>query len=758
MPVDEEVIEQEAAEQQAPAEAPAAAPEQTQTTAAQLRMIDEELPLSLGRPAVAALFMGLGTAFLAGGMFTGFLPRIFAAFGAIVGVGLAVWALRPHKRPTIIQILSVLLLFLVGMLALSTTGFGAMSKMSQLVGTAIKNAKLRRPPAFFEDGWRALLVWAMAALTYGGTYIGIVKRRPALGLMLPLPVVAFCAIAQPPEAQLVGGIVALLGFVIGLAVLHRADNGDEGGMPLGFELRRAARAAPIVIALVVGLAFLGQAGFLFPKPLYDPTQRAILPKAVPLSKTVDRVLFTVRSTVTGPWRTGILDVYDGQAWRLPPFSASSLVAVDRSGALSNGTANASAQFHLEGLEGTVLPTPPRSVAFQATNAPALLTDGRTGTVRVEVGQVKKGFDYSISFTVLPKESDLIGQPPAGPDMAEFLEAPTAPPRVRQLIDSGPKDLWKRLDFLRKKMLDTVAATGSGLPVAVPPNKVDDIYFGSKQATPFEIVAAEALVSRWAGVPARIGYGFDGGDRKGADLLEVRPKHGSLWLEVWFPRQGWLPITGMPKHAKTSLNSQEQQVHVAIIPSDDIAVNLYLPMKVTPAGVLAHRIVAILLLILPFILLGLLIRFTYPGFVKWRRRARKRAWAMREGPQARIAVAYADFRDLATDLGLGDPYATPLAFLEQVVTDDEHAELAWLVTRTLWGDLIPTLGDDEVFAAEELSRSLRRRLFEAQPITIRAISVVSRLSLRNPFAPEILAPKAQRHLPLKRKQEETHALV
>ena len=29
------------------------------------------------------------------------------------------------------------------------------------------------------------------------------------------------------------------------------------------------------------------------------------------------------------------------------------------------------------------------------------------------------------------------------------------------------------------------------------------------ATPYEIVAAEALLARWAGVPARIGFGFDG---------------------------------------------------------------------------------------------------------------------------------------------------------------------------------------------------------------------------------------------------------
>jgi hypothetical protein len=42
------------------------------------------------------------------------------------------------------------------------------------------------------------------------------------------------------------------------------------------------------------------------------------------------------------------------------------------------------------------------------------------------------------------------------------------------------------------------------------------------------------------------------------------------------------------------------------------------------------------------------------------------------------------------------------------------------------------------AAEELSRSLRRRLASAQPATVRFVAAVSRLSLRNPFAPDLNA--------------------
>ena len=78
-------------------------------------------------------------------------------------------------------------------------------------------------------------------------------------------------------------------------------------------------------------------------------------------------------------------------------------------------------------------------------------------------------------------------------------------------------------------------------------------------------------------------------------------------------------------------------------------------------------------------------------------------------------------------------------------DQQHSELAWLVTRALWGDLQevdPTLVSD----AEELSRTLRRRLMQAQPITVRAVAAVSKLSLRHPYyEPDSLQfEKGRRH--------------
>jgi len=170
----------------------------------------------------------------------------------------------------------------------------------------------------------------------------------------------------------------------------------------------------------------------------------------------------------------------------------------------------------------------------------------------------------------------------------------------------------------------------------------------------------------------------------------------------------------------------------------ITVQVFLPVITAPKSVFGKQLLRGLLIGVPIMLLLLLIYSTYPALRKSRIRARRRASALAIGPRARIALAYAEFRDLATDFGFSYPSDTPLMYLERFIDDDEHIELAWLVTRVLWGDLQDDASLELAVAAEELSRSLRRRLAAAQPATVRFVAAVSRLSLRDPFAPDLNA--------------------
>lgn len=744
---------------------PEGEPERVVRRAEDLIAEQEDRPLTrdeIIRPAAGALATSFGAAFLVGGMFVGYAPRAYAALGAIVGVAAAAFAAFPSKRPVVriaIAFGAILGIGLIGLLL--NGGFGAEGGgLTKSIKTAFTEARLRRPPAAFDPGWGALVPWTCGLLGFSAAWIGSVGRKAAIGVLIPIPIIAFAAIAQPSELQIVSGIIAFASFVIGLAVIYRADRGEGEGMSIKYEMKRAVKALPFVLILCVGLAGLSQMGFLFPDPVYDPTEKAQKPKSIPLSEVKDRVLFTTTTPpdveFTGPWRQGVLDVIDPEGWwRLPPYNAQSLTDVPLDGLIGEalghqGPNEAFADVVVNDLDGTALPTPNLVQQLSITKGPKLQLDPRTQRIVVKEGQVRNNLIFRVFFSLVPEVDTVRAAPPVADQafLTEFTDTGglAPPPAVVALIDLARKEYnntWDQLDFVRQQFLDTITAEGAGLPSAIPPDRVEDMFTGSKKASPYEIVATQALMARWMGVPARIGYGFDGG-QVGAEetIREYRPIHGSSWLEVYFEGSGWFPVTGLPQKAVTSLDNQPNQ-EALVLPGDTIAVNLFLPLRDPPRNYVLKQVQAGVLLVLPFILAAVVAYYTVPIVRKSRRRGRRRDWALRTGRAERIAVAYADLRDFATDLGVGDPYDTPLGYVRKVVDDEEHRELAWLVTRTLFGDLRDRITDDEVHAAEELSRSLRRRLYEAQPFTIRGVAFVSRLSLRNPYAPELLSPPIEK---------------
>jgi hypothetical protein len=172
------------------------------------------------------------------------------------------------------------------------------------------------------------------------------------------------------------------------------------------------------------------------------------------------------------------------------------------------------------------------------------------------------------------------------------------------------------------------------------------------------------------------------------------------------------------------------------PTDELALVVYAPVELRSIrlGYVLVRYYAARAV--PLALLGLLLVVFYPALVKVVRRIRRRRVAGRLGPQARIAAAYAELRDLATDLNIAGPALSPLELVDRVEPDAEHRELAWLVTRALWGDLSRDLRAGDVDAAEEMSRSVAKRLRQAQPGFARIAAVSSRASLVDPWTREL----------------------
>lgn len=701
---------------------------------------DEPEAYPVKRLAVAVAFPTLAAAVMVGGIFLGVSPRFWAGIAGILGIAAAV-ALRGVKRPVTMNLLILGALFMIGIIVAVSDGLSIAFDIGPLVKRAATSGDVLRPPVILTSGWKAIVGWLMGGLGFCAAWVAIEIRRPALALLVPLPIVAIPAISVSEAAQVPSGIASIVLFAIGLGVLSGTEMGPEEQRPsLAFEVRRGLRALPMIAATTVALYFLSQTNFLFPKPLYDPTQEAQRPRTVPLAEVEDRVLFRVESSITGPWKMGNLDVYDESdfTWRLPPFAQSELSEVPRSGVVDPELQpGVRADFEVVDLGGAILPGLPNTVGIVA-EGPKLAYDARTGNIRLAQGTIESGLSYKVVAAQIPKieELRLITQP-IPDDVQKYLDAPPPPPAVVDLLRQAPQDsAWDKMDFLRQTLLRTVVATGHGVPVPVPPSKVQDMLVGIKEGTPFEIVAAQALLARWAGVPARIGYGFDAGEEQPEGFLEVRPRHGASFLEVYFPTYKWLPVIGTPLQAKSSFSDAPQQFNPNVLASNEVAVQIYVPVALDPKGLLYAQIRQVLVVVLPIVLLFLGIYYTYPGVRKAISRSRRRSWAASEGAVARIAVAYADWRDAMTDFGYRFDSDTPLMFLDRVVEDAEHTELAWLVTRNLWGDMQNQVSDKDADAAEELSGALRKRLAQAHPATMRTIAALSRLSLRYPYAPDL----------------------
>jgi hypothetical protein len=704
--------------------------------------------VSVIRLGMAVALPVIGAAVMVGGVFDGFDSRIWAGIAGLLGIVLAGFV-RRFNRPAVTNLMIALGIFAIGLVMVIPTGIDNVARAGSLAREAAASGDVLRPPVPFTAGWHAIVGWLMGIVGFASMWLAVVLRKSSLALLVPLPVAAISAISVPDNAQVPSGIVVLVLFAVALGLLSSARQYEEGARPpLSYELRKFARSVPLIGVITVALVFLAQTDFLFPDPQIDPAEEPQKPKVKPLNEVEDRVLFQVRNpdggapSVSGPWRIGTLDVYDGIDWRLPAFNDASLADLEDDGIVDEeayARRGVKADFKILGLGGAALPGTPNLAAVVA-RGPKLQYDERTGTLRVASGQAVAGLRYTVASASLPKIDELKvldDDVPAG--LEPFVEIPDPPPAVQALLDEATSrftNQWEQFDYLRNHVLDNVTAAGAGSPVAIPPSRVQDILGDTLEASPFEIVAMQAMLGRWVGLPSRIGYGFDGGELVN-DTLEIRPRHGASFPEVYFEGFGWLPVIGMPKMAKPTVGSDptNQQRDASIQPSPNVGVPLYFPELLPPASTTGDNVKIGALIAVLLLLLFAVVYVATPAVRKSIIRGRRREAAREAGPRARVALAYSEWRDMATDFGYRHATDTPLMFLERFVDDAEHAELAWLTTRVIWGDLRTTATDDHAAAAEELSRALRQRLSSSQPASMRFVAAVSRLSLKDPYAPE-----------------------
>lgn len=692
-------------------------------------------PISPTLVSLAAFLSSAAAVWMASGIFRGWAPRIVALSGVALGAVVVALSHR-SRRPAIVQYAALPAAVIVGALLILPDAVGGSANLPTLVREALASGGIAQPPVPFDPGWKFLLFVVSAALATAGASLSISSRRPRLGVFLPVPLMVAAAVVQPPEATILSSTVALALLLAAIGVAYGQELAAQGAATGGFEFRRLVRALALLTAVMTALVVLSQQGWLFPTRQREQVVPPRKPEAP--QPQADRLLFTVKAPRPAPWRMGVLDVYDGRAWLLPPFDTRRLVDVAGDEELVGPRASEERQtatFTIADIQGHVIPSVASAVSVDFRGID-LRYDPRINTLRLADRRAFAGLTYTLEYSTPPSGSELAAAPSPPASMDEFLAVPVAPNEVVTLLTDAPStNRWDRLQYVRTVFYQSVIAAGVGNPIDVTPERVAEILSG-QEASPFEITAAEALLARWAGVPSRIGYGFYSGDASTSDPAQfsVRPKHGATWLEVYFEGHGWIPIVGVPPRARASLT--RATVNPLIRPSDALALVVYIPVRLQSIQLIYVVIRYWAAILLPVIAALLAAWFIFPGALKILRSSLRARWGQTRGPKAAIAVSYAQMRDAASDIGVGDSSSTPLFFLARVGPDDEHTEFAWLVTRTLWGDLADSTSEDEADLAESLGRSVTTRLRRAQPLANRLVAFSSRTSLRDPYTREV----------------------
>lgn len=696
-----------------------------------------EAPRTAPPPALftcaTALLATAGFGWMVAGLFAGSLAKLVALAALVLGAG-SVYASYRTRRPALVQYagLGVLLAF-AAVLAQSQTQGGSLP--TQILST-LRSGGLGHPPVAFDAGWRFLVVAILGFTSAAAASLALGLRRPRLALAIPAPLIVATALLEPAGSQISATIPALGLLLAGLAVGFGGDLQREGSFSGAFEARRLAGGVGAILVLVAGLAGLSHLGFLFPPAKSTQVTPPMLP--TPSPPVADHPLFTVASSTYLTWRTGELDVYRDTHWLTPPYDPASLQPLGPGGAVPGqrraGRPTITVTFTVEQLAGHVLPSLAGMLKVTGDTA-GMRFDPRARVLSEPSRTLARGLTYTVTALAPPTGAELsaAGPPPAG--LRQFLAVPPAPPAIAALLAQAPSNPFDRLQFLRQAYYAKAVATGSGQPIAVPASLVSAVLAGHPES-PYAITAGEVLLARWAGVPARIGFGYFGGHAGAGDLLTVKPDNGAAWLEAYFHGYGWVPIVGTPPRAQVALNQAHKNPNRAIQPSNQLTLSVYVPIRLRGVELFYVAARYWLAVSLP-ILLALFIGVAYlPVPIRLLRRARRRRWAARSGPRARIAAAYAELRDTAADLGVGAPSQHPLDFLTSVAPDAEHTELAWLVTRCLWGDLTRDTGPADAAAAEEMAGSVTRRLRRAASPLARLLAAASRNSLREPYSREL----------------------
>jgi hypothetical protein len=309
---------------------------------------------------------------------------------------------------------------------------------------------------------------------------------------------------------------------------------------------------------------------------------------VDLSETPIMDVYAPDAGIQPLWRSRVFSYYNGRAWVLQPNEMREMiyseeeVSIPRPPGLAPG----------EEFEGTGysirLSRDPRvdhsrvrvrsvkQLYYIRANLPPVLPalarpihlrypGERLGVEResgVLLGQMylMPGLTYEATSEVKEwQPEDLRALPAVEPGTVDpqYLDFPTSLRRVRDLaqqITQGATNPYDKAMAIQTWLEANCPYSLTAEPAPRDQDAVEYYLFTAKEGACVEIGSAMALMCRAVGIPARVATGYASGIRDNElNAYSVRAADAHLWVELFFPRYGWLTFNPAP----TPLEHEQQ---------------------------------------------------------------------------------------------------------------------------------------------------------------------------------------------------------
>ncbi|UPV76123.1 DUF3488 and transglutaminase-like domain-containing protein [Halorussus limi] len=431
--------------------------------------------------------------------------------------------------------------------------------------------------------------WALGvapAMVFAPWYL-VLRRRYALAVGAAGTALGFFVLTGD-----LGNFATLVGTLGAIATLGFGTLARRGGTAAQVDTLAVVLVAMVVLASTVSVVPGGAASPILPgggasaptveQAFVTNQERVTIKGSIRLSP---KVRFSVESNEKAYWRVAAYDRYDGNGWI-------------RTGDGTGYRSQPAPPGPTRTVEQTVTVEAERVAAMPAAWKPTRLTSGDRDNTRVSslgafdpVGSLRQGESYTVVSRVPDPTTRQLRS--AGTDYPEHIES-----RYLQLPGSSADRIRQRTDRITEAANATTpyekaeaverwleANKAYSKDVSRPDGNVAESFiFDMERGYCTYYATAMTAMLRSQDIPARFVVGYTSGQRVAEDEWVVRGLDSHAWVEVYFPRIGWVkydPTPGGPRQqVEDSRVERARQSNVSGVDTNESKAGTWTPTETT----------------------------------------------------------------------------------------------------------------------------------------------------------------------------------